>query len=102
MKIRLSILAAVMAVMCMLFVGGAFADENKFELNESYGIKDVLNSYMGKRVSVKTETGETLEGTVTKVGSHLVHISKLSGKDFYDAIVVIDKINSVIIRVRGD
>ena len=102
MKIKIIILAAVMAVMCMFFVGGAFAEENKFELNESYGIKDVLNSYMGKRVSLRTDTGEALEGTVTKVGSHLVHISKLSGKDFYDAVVVIDKINSVVIRVRGN
>ena len=94
--------AVLVAFFCLVLTANLFADESKFELNGSYGVKDVLNSYIGKRVSVRTDAGESLEGTVTKVGSHLVHITKLSGKDFYDAVVVIDKINSVVIRVRGN
>jgi hypothetical protein len=56
---------------------------------------------VGKRVAIRTGTGEPLEGMVTKVGSHLVNISRLSGKDFYDAMVVIDRIDAVILKVRG-
>jgi small nuclear ribonucleoprotein (snRNP)-like protein len=102
MKTKKTVSAAVAVIFCLVFTVNLFAEESKFELNESYGIKDVLNSYIGKRVSVRTDTGEALEGTVTKVGSHLVHITKLSGRDFYDAVMVIDKINSVVIRVRGN
>lgn len=102
MKNKNTVSAAVAVIFCLVFTVNLFAEESKSELNESYGIKDVLNSYIGKRVSVRTDIGEALEGTVAKVGSHLVHITKLSGRDFYDAVVVIDKINSVVIRVRGN
>ncbi len=94
--------AALALFLFLVFTGSLFAEESKFELNESYGIRDVLNSNVGKRITVKTDMGEVLEGTVTRVGSHLVHISRLSGKDFYDAVVVIDKIDSVIFRARGN
>ena len=95
---------AVLAITMVFFActGTLLAEEGRFELNDSYGMKDLLTSYTGKRVSVKVDGGEALEGTITKVGSHLVHLSKLSGKDFYDAVVVIDRINAVVLRVRGN
>jgi hypothetical protein len=34
------------------------------------------------------------------VGNFLVHISKLSGKEFYDAVVSIDKISAVRMKMR--
>ncbi|MBI5848014.1 MAG: hypothetical protein HZB31_08715 [Nitrospirae bacterium] len=76
------------------------AEETKFELNPQFSVKEVLASQVGKRVAVKTDGGESLEGTVTKVGDQLVHIAKLSGKDFYDAVVRIDRISSLVLKVR--
>jgi hypothetical protein len=35
-------------------------------------------------VPVKTDFGESMKGTVEKLGDQLLHIPKLSGKDFYD------------------
>jgi hypothetical protein len=98
---RTTIILALIAALCLGAAGSAFAQEKELELNPSYGIREVLNAYVGKRVAIRTGAGESLEGTVTKVGTHLLHISKLTGKDFYDAVIVIDKIDSVIIRVRG-
>jgi hypothetical protein len=37
---------------------------------------------------------------VTIVGNFLVHISKLSGKEFYDAMVSIDKTSTVRMKMR--
>jgi len=45
-------------------------------------------------------SGGEIEGTVAKVGDHLVYISKLTGKDFYDSIVRIDHIDAVTYRAR--
>ncbi len=97
---KVTIALALVMVLCLSISGAVFAQEKEFELNPSYGIREVLNAYVGKRVAIRTGAGESLEGTVTKVGAHLVHISKLTGKDFYDAVIVIDKIDSVIMRVR--
>lgn len=82
------------------FPTGALAADAKFELKSSASIKEVLAEYVGKRVAIRLNSNEELEGTVTKVGDSLLHISKLSGKDFYDAVVLIDRISAVIMRVR--
>ena len=74
----------------------------KFELNKGFGIKEILTSYEGKRVAIRLDGGEELEGIVTTVGDQLVHVSKLSKRDFYDAVIRIDKINAVIFRARNN
>jgi hypothetical protein len=80
----------------------ALAEEPKYELKSAGAtIKDVLQESLGKRVIVRLETGENLEGTVLKVGESVLHLAKLSGRDFYDAVVRIDRISAVIFKVRG-
>jgi small nuclear ribonucleoprotein (snRNP)-like protein len=76
------------------------AEEVKYELKPAATMKTLLTDSLGKRVVLRLESGEEMEGTVTVVGEHLVHISKLSRRDFFDAIVSIDRISAVIIRVR--
>lgn len=77
------------------------AAEEKIELKSSDTMREILSQRMGKRVSLRLESGESLEGTLTMVGNSLVHISRLSGKDFFDAVVNIDRISAVLIQVRG-
>jgi small nuclear ribonucleoprotein (snRNP)-like protein len=100
MKVKKMIVVVLVVVICILFSQGLFAQETKFELNKGYGIKEILASYEGKRVAIRLDGGEELEGIVTRVGDHLIHISKLSKRDFYDAVIRIEKINAVIMRVR--
>jgi hypothetical protein len=90
----------LMAGSMAFFPIGASAGDAKFELKSSASIKDVLTEYVGKRVGIRLNSNEELEGTVTKVGDSLVHLSKLSGKDFYDAVVLIDRISAVSMKVR--
>ena len=78
----------------------AMADEVKLELKTSTSIKELLAELTGKRVAVRLESGEQIKGTVTMVGNSLAHISKLSGKDLYDAVASIDKVSAVIIKAR--
>lgn len=79
----------------------AAAEEGKLVLRASETIREVLTGRMGKRVTLRLQAGEELEGNVVLVGESLVHLTNLSGKDFYDAVVGIDRINAVLIRVRG-
>ena len=93
-------IAAIFVVICFMFSQNLLAQEARFELKKDYGIKEILASYEGKRVAIRLDGGEELEGIVTRVGDHLIHISKLSKRDFYDAVIRIEKINAVIMRVR--
>jgi hypothetical protein len=97
-KIFLSVLLA--AGLAAISVPAALADEAKFELKPAASMKEVLTELAGKRVAIRLESGEQIEGTVTTVGNSLAHISRLAGKDFYDAVVSIDKVSAVIVKAR--
>lgn len=99
MKKRFQV-AVMSAVISLALISGSYAAETPFDLDPQFGVKEVLMTKVGARVTVKTDSGETLEGTVAKVGHHLLHLSKITGKDFYDAVVRIDRITSVVIKVR--
>jgi len=78
----------------------ATAQETKLEIKASTTMRDVLWENTGKRVALRLASGEEIEGTVTMVGNSLAHISKLAGKEFFDAVVSIEKISAVRLRMR--
>ena len=102
MKAGNMIASAVISVLLLASAVGVYAEEKKMVLNASDGIREVLTANIGKRVSVKTDGGEAMEGSVLMVGLQFVHLEKLSGKDFYDAVVKIDRISSITLKVRGN
>ena len=102
MRMRKMVALGLIVLACSLICMNLFAEEKKYDLNSAAGIKDILKENMGKRVYVRMNSGEELNGTVAKVGDQLVHISSLAGMDFYDAAVRIDRISAVKFKVRGN
>ena len=51
-------------------------------------------------MTLKLSSAEELSGIVAKVGPDAVQLSQLSGKEFYDAVVPLEKIEALIIRTR--
>ena len=100
MRKKRFIMGFVVAIFLIISQGLVTAQE-KIELQQSYGIKEVLIKYTGKRVSVTLDSGAVFEGILTKVGDHLVHISRLRGKEYFDAMIRVDKISSVVIRAKS-
>jgi len=98
-KVMAGVLLIVMSFL-MLPVTGVKAEEAKISLKQDATIRDILMAQAGKRVAIRLDSNEEIEGTIVTVADGLVHIAKLSGKDFYDAVVRIDKISAVRIRVR--
>jgi hypothetical protein len=91
----------------VVFVSGLFiasqgivVAQEKPSFTPSIPLKENLASNVGKRVSLMVSSGESLEGTIEKVGDHFVLISKLSGKDYFDALVRIDEVKAVVFRAR--
>lgn len=90
----------LIAGLLTISVPKASAEEAKFELKANETMREVLAERTGKRATLRMQSGEDLEGTIILVGNGLVHLTKLAGKDFYDAVVNIDRISAVIVRVR--
>jgi hypothetical protein len=91
------LLAAVLGASLPLLAG---AEEARTDAKTVAPLRDVLLSQMGKRVAVRLYGDQDIEGTVTAVGADTVQLSKLAGKDFYDAVISIGKINAIIYKAR--
>lgn len=63
--------------------------------NVSASFADNLKSFVGKKVSVTLNSGKSFVGFVKEVGNHLVHLEKLDGKEYFDALIRIESISAI-------
>ena len=68
--------------------------------NVAASIKDNLKSLTDKDIYVNLRSGKVYQGRVKSVGEHLVHLEKIAGRDFYDALIRIDDISAIEARFR--
>jgi ABC-type uncharacterized transport system ATPase subunit len=90
----------LVALAVTVFAGLVIAQNAGFTVAANDSIGAVLTKQTGKSVTLKLASGEELSGTVRVAGSNVVHLEKLSGKEFYDAAVDVDEIAAVIVRAR--
>ncbi len=68
--------------------------------NVNSSLADNLKSLVGKKVIVTIVSGKSLSGFVKKVGNHLIHLEKLGGKDYFDALIRIENISAIEAQFR--
>jgi len=68
--------------------------------NVNSSLTDNLKSLVGKRVSATLNSGKTFTGLVKEVGNHLVHLKKIEGKEYFDALIRIEDISAIDARFR--
>jgi len=100
MNIKRLLMMAVVIIALFSALQIAAAAEVAADFNASISIKENLLLNVGKRVAVRITAGDAIEGTIVKVGDQSVQLAKLSGKDYYDAIVRIDRIEAIIFKAR--
>jgi hypothetical protein len=100
MNLKKLIIFAVVITALVSAVQIAAAVDEGIDFNASVGIRENLFLNVGKRVAVRITAGDTIEGTIVRVGDQSVQLSKLSGRDYYDAIVRIDRIEAIIFKAR--
>lgn len=78
----------------------SIVDVEGAKFNTSFSMADNIKMYMGKNIFVHLKSGITLQGYVKAIGNNLVHLEKLAGKDFYDALIPIEEISAMEARFR--
>jgi hypothetical protein len=63
-------------------------------------LSDNLKAFIGKDLIVHLKSGKTLQGYVKSVGNGLLHLEKLAGRDFYDALIRIEDISTMEAKFR--
>lgn len=76
----------------------AYADS--IALGKDGTVQSVAAAHIGKKVSIILNSGKELSGKVTAVTNKAIHISELTGKEYYDAVINNKKIAAIVIRVK--
>ena len=74
------------------------AQELKVSANDS--VQSVLAARTGKAVTVRLSGGQEITGTVREATSRLVVLGALSGREFFDAAIPLEKIEAVLVRSK--
>jgi hypothetical protein len=97
------VLAALLLMNLFVILQTAQAAEGPKEyaqLNASIPLADNLIALKGKTVTVSLPSGQVMTGIVKEVKNNLLHLEKLSQKDFYDTLIRVDLIVAIEVRAR--
>jgi hypothetical protein len=82
-------------------VNSAFAEPSvPLAVKSGDTIVKILEGYKGKRVTVRLHGGEELSGKVKTITRELVHLEELMRREFFDAVIDVNRIEALIIRVK--
>ena len=88
----------ILALMTTLATSVVAADKIGFTPTDTPAT--VLKRNEGQKVELRLKSGEKLSGKISAVGDKAVHVSELTGQEFYDAVVSLDDVSAVIIRTK--
>jgi hypothetical protein len=89
----------VLTVVCAFACTNVFA-QGKIDLQTSDTILGILQKNVGQVVELRMNSGEKIAGKVEKVGDKLVHLSQLTGAEFFDAAVDTADVSAVVVRMK--
>lgn len=74
--------------------------KEKYQIRTTDTLRIILEQEIDLPVRLHLKSGTEIGGIVTKVGNGVVQISELNGQEVYDAVVNIDDISAVLMKVR--
>ena len=95
---RYSLVVAIIvtAVIC----ASSFA-QDKASLQPNATVVSLLQGSAGKSVELHLRSGEKMGGKIAQVTDNVVHLSNLTGAEYFDAFVDVKDISAVVVRVAG-
>ena len=92
--------AGKLAAVVLAGVIGSAAAQTALTVKSSDKLEGTLKDLGGKSVTLHLAGGATISGKLKLVGEHVVQVSEITGKDFYDAVIDVDAIQAVEFRAR--
>jgi hypothetical protein len=96
MKPYLLFLVTIVATACC----SVFAQE-KAALQPNATVVSLLQASAGKSVELHLTSGEKMGGKIAQVTDNVLHLSNLTGAEYFDAFVDVKDISAVVVRVAG-
>jgi len=74
--------------------------DSKLGLQAGDTIAAVLGRQAGQTLELRLKSGEKIGGKLERVGEKLVHLTQLTGADYFEAVIEVDEIAAVIVRTK--
>lgn len=75
--------------------------QEKAALQPNATVASLLQGSTGKSVELHLRSGEKMGGKVAQVTDNIVHLSNLTGAEYFDAFIDAKDISAVVVRVAG-
>ena len=79
---------------------GLLAQE-KAALQPNATVLSILQGSNGKTVELRLNSGEKIGGKIQQITDNVVHLSQLTGAEFFDGFISVKDISAVVIRTAG-
>src|SRR5262249_49007852 len=93
-------LLLLVIILAAVTCSGLFAQE-KAALQPNATVVSLLQGSAGKSVELHLRSGEKMGGKIVQVTDNIVHLSNLTGAEYFDAFVDVKDISAVVVRVAG-
>jgi hypothetical protein len=75
--------------------------QEKAALQANATVASLLAGSAGKSVELHLRSGEKMGGKIAQVTDNVVHLSNLTGAEYFDAFVDVKDISAIVVRVAG-
>jgi hypothetical protein len=75
--------------------------QDKTALQANATVVSLLAANAGKSVELHLRSGEKMGGKIAQVTDNVVHLSNLTGAEYFDAFVDVKEVSALVIRVGG-
>jgi len=89
-----------MVILSAVICASSFA-QDKASLQSNATVATLLQGSVGKSVELHLRSGEKMGGKVAQVTDNIVHLSNLTGAEYFEAFVDVKDISAVVVRVAG-
>jgi hypothetical protein len=88
-------------VIFVLALGSLRAADSSIDFKPDDTIANILRQQAGQVVELRLTSGEKIGGKVDKVGDTLVHLTQLTGQEFFEAVVDLESVSAVVVRAKS-
>ena len=72
----------------------------ELKIGANDNLQTTLAGQKGARVTVRVRSGQEITGVVREVNGSVVQLGAVSGKEFFDAVVPLNAVDAVFVRVK--
>ena len=91
----------IFVVILTAVIGASAFAQEKASLQPNATVASLLQGSAGKSVELHLRSGEKMGGKIAQVTDNVVHLSNLTGAEYFDAFVDVKDISAVVVRVAG-